>query len=185
MTRLPFGIGMLVRKLTGNSVPSPPSAARVVAGKILGIIGATAMGSAILAPILAALACLANVSGSWVMRYQHSHEAFAFYGGSVQGNYAIAGAAAAVPYIATYAIAWHTMEHDEDAFFFLSIFHYIFAPLPYGAAIGASAAAIGAARGFDMQTLNNSTIATMAGSGYIAALCYFVIVKVILVGAST
>jgi len=162
LTTLPFGTGSVFQMVIQEG-------AAVVAGELLTLIIIAGVGSAILAPVFAAASCLGNVTGSWVMRLHHSHEAFAFYDGSVQGNYAIAGALLAVPYATTHVILLSLLGYG-DVFFFFSVVHCILAPLPYAAAAGAIAAAIGAARGFDMQTITNSTIANVAGSGFIQAL---------------
>jgi len=150
MTTLPFGIGEVFRTVNRKG-------GSVVAGELLIFVFTIGAGSVALAPIFAAGACLGNVTGSWVMRLQHSHEAYAFYGGSVQGNYAIAGALMAVPFITTHAILRLFIDND-DIFILYSVLHCLITPLPYSAAAGAIAAAIGAARGVDMQTSNSDKL---------------------------
>lgn len=109
-----------------------------------------------------------NLIGSWVMRLHHSHEAFAFYGGSTQGNYALAGAILAVLFTTTVIVIKVFLDDVEKAVF-TTILSYL-SPLPYSAAVGARAAAVGAARGFNMQTVANSAIANLVGSSFILAL---------------
>jgi hypothetical protein len=163
----PWFIGNILKLV----LPKPNTASSLQSGVpasgVLGALIGIAVGAALGAPFAAGEACLKNLIGSWLMRLHHSHVAYAFHGGSAQGNYAIAGAIAALPEVVMLVTIEACLGPNKykksvswNAFVVLSTFFS-------SAAVGAAAAAIGAARGFDMQTVEHSTIANVAGLGFI------------------
>jgi len=96
---------ILREKLTYPTIRGSPSQRGVSASSIAGGLTAIVLGAAIEAPLAAGAACLHNVTGSWLMRMHHSHDDFAFHGGSAQGNYALAGALSMLPAMAMLVMA--------------------------------------------------------------------------------
>jgi hypothetical protein len=160
----PWGIDNILKIVLPKPTISPPphgSPRSAVLGALIGIV----VGAALEAPIGIGFACLENVVGSWLMRLHHSHEAYAFHGASSLGNYAIAGAIAALPGMAilvTVKACLSTIGYKKFTMWYGFVLMFAFS-----AAEGAAASAIGTARGFKMQTVVHSAIANVAGAGFI------------------
>jgi len=163
----PWIVGMVLReKLKWPSTSSSPSQRGHTANSVAGALLAIILGATFEAPVAAGMACLENLIGSWLMRMHHSHHDCAFHAGSTQGNYALAGALSAFPAMAIIVMARPSLMSRDSGVRTFSL-TYLVLHLALSAAVGAAAAAIGGARGFEIQTVANSTLANVAGMGFI------------------
>jgi len=159
----PWGIGMILQSM----LPTPTSSSRrgVSAIKAAGVLTGIIVGAVAEAPVAAGVACLENLIGSWLMRLHHSHEDHALHSGSAQGNYAIAGAILSFPATAVLVVGWACLSNTSNMK--LAGVAYLATRFGIAAAAGAVAAAIGAARGFEIQTVAHSAVANVAGMGFL------------------
>jgi len=76
-----------------------------------------------------------------------------------------------LPAMAILVIAKPRLNDNRTGLLLLGM-TYLALQFAFSPAVGAAAAAIGAARGFDMQTVANSTVANVAGMGFIVMVLF-------------